>query len=116
MAVPNLVLELVERFQRNEAAYHSGLYNETQVRRYVFLLHVALDIDCLLVLWVFGKISIHRNCAFIFLFPFRILHSHFRILCTLLERQITATDRQIDQLVYALYGLMEAEIELIEKT
>ena len=33
MAVPNLVLELVERFQRNEAAYRSGLYNETQVRR-----------------------------------------------------------------------------------
>lgn len=34
---------------------------------------------------------------------------------TLIERQITATDRQIDQLVYALYGLTEEEIALVEK-
>ena len=33
---------------------------------------------------------------------------------TLLERQITATDHQIDQLVYALYGLTEEEIALVE--
>lgn len=33
MAVPELVLDLVERFRRNESAYRSGLYNETQVRR-----------------------------------------------------------------------------------
>ncbi len=31
---------------------------------------------------------------------------------TLLERQINATDRQIDQLVYALYGLTEEEISI----
>ena len=34
---------------------------------------------------------------------------------TLLQRQIAATDRQIDQLVYALYGLTDEEIALIEK-
>jgi len=33
---------------------------------------------------------------------------------TALERQITATDTQLDNLVYALYGLTEAEIKTIE--
>lgn len=33
---------------------------------------------------------------------------------TLLQRQITATDNQIDQLVYQLYGLTEEEIALVE--
>ncbi len=33
----------------------------------------------------------------------------------LLQRQIDATDKQIDQLVYALYGLTDEEIALIEK-
>ncbi len=34
----------------------------------------------------------------------------------LLQRQITATDRLIDQLVYTLYNLTDEEISLIEKT
>jgi predicted type IV restriction endonuclease len=33
---------------------------------------------------------------------------------TLLQRQIDATDRQIDQLVYTLYGLTDEEIDLVE--
>ncbi len=33
---------------------------------------------------------------------------------TMLQRQIDATDRQIDRLVYELYGLTEAEIEIVE--
>ena len=33
---------------------------------------------------------------------------------TLLQRQIAATDRQIDRLVYELYGLTEEEIALVE--
>ncbi|MHC1630692.1 MAG: Eco57I restriction-modification methylase domain-containing protein, partial [Methanotrichaceae archaeon] len=33
---------------------------------------------------------------------------------TLLQRQIEATDRQIDQLVYELYGLTEDEIKIVE--
>ena len=33
---------------------------------------------------------------------------------TMLQRQIEATDRQIDQLVYELYGLTEEEIAIVE--
>jgi hypothetical protein len=32
----------------------------------------------------------------------------------LLQRQIEATDRQIDKLVYELYGLTEEEVEIVE--
>ena len=32
----------------------------------------------------------------------------------MLQRQIEATDRQIDQLVYELYGLTEEEIAIVE--
>jgi hypothetical protein len=34
---------------------------------------------------------------------------------TALERQIDATDRQIDGLVYELYGLTDEEIKLVEE-
>jgi len=34
---------------------------------------------------------------------------------TRLEREIEATDRQIDQLVYELYGLTEEEIKIVEE-
>jgi hypothetical protein len=33
---------------------------------------------------------------------------------TMLQRQIDATDGQIDRLVYELYGLTEEEIQIIE--
>ncbi len=33
---------------------------------------------------------------------------------TLLQRQIDTTDRQIDALVYELYGLTDEEIKLVE--
>jgi len=33
---------------------------------------------------------------------------------TTLQRQITATDNQIDRLVYALYGLTDDEIRIVE--
>ena len=33
---------------------------------------------------------------------------------TALQRQIDATDKQIDKLVYELYGLMEEEIRIVE--
>jgi len=33
---------------------------------------------------------------------------------TVIQRQIEATDRQIDQLVYELYGLTNEEIALVE--
>jgi hypothetical protein len=31
-----------------------------------------------------------------------------------IQRQIEATDRQIDQLVYELYGLTDEEIKIVE--
>ena len=34
---------------------------------------------------------------------------------TILERQIDATDRQIDRLVYDLYGLTDEEIKIVEE-
>jgi hypothetical protein len=34
---------------------------------------------------------------------------------TAIERQIAGTDKQIDQLVYELYGLTEKEIKIIEE-
>ena len=34
---------------------------------------------------------------------------------TVLQRQIDATDRQIDELVYELYGLTEEEINIVEE-
>jgi hypothetical protein len=33
---------------------------------------------------------------------------------TVIERQIEATDREIDRLVYELYGLSDEEIALVE--
>jgi hypothetical protein len=32
-----------------------------------------------------------------------------------LQRQIDATDRQIDRLVYDLYGLTEDEVKIVEE-
>jgi hypothetical protein len=34
---------------------------------------------------------------------------------TIIQRQIEATDRQIDRLVYELYGLTEEEIRIVEE-
>ncbi len=34
---------------------------------------------------------------------------------TVLQRRIDATDKQIDELVYQLYGLTAAEIDIVEK-
>jgi len=34
----------------------------------------------------------------------------------IIERQIKATDKEIDQLVYEIYGLSEEEIKIIEET
>lgn len=35
---------------------------------------------------------------------------------TAIERQIDATDRQIDELVYELYGLTDKEIRIVEES
>jgi hypothetical protein len=35
---------------------------------------------------------------------------------SLIQRQIDATDKQIDQLVYELYGLTDEEIRIVEES
>jgi len=44
----------------------------------------------------------------------RVAAEHLPHAKTLLQRQIEATDRQIDALVYELYGLTEAEVAVVE--
>ena len=34
---------------------------------------------------------------------------------TIIQRQIDAIDRRIDQLVYELYGLTDAEIQIVDE-
>jgi len=34
---------------------------------------------------------------------------------TIIQRQVDATDQQIDQLVYELYGLTEEDIKIVEE-
>ena len=46
MPVPEEVVELIERFERNREAYLSGQYNETQLRReFLDPLFIALGWD-----------------------------------------------------------------------
>ena len=44
-----------------------------------------------------------------------INQANFRAYKTRCQREIEATDRQIDQLVYELYGLTEKEVKILEK-
>jgi len=49
------------------------------------------------------------------------LHNKLLLACTehektIIQRQIDATDREIDRLVYELYGLTEKEIKIVENT
>ncbi len=47
-----------------------------------------------------------------------MIYPHFKGLNnkTRVRQEIEATDRQIDQLVYELYGLTDEEIEIVEET
>ena len=95
-ACPPEVLALVERFQRNRAAYRSPAYNEAQARReFIDPLSQAVGWD---VHNTFSLAAVKTPAA-----------------QTALQRQIDATDRQIDQLVYELYGLTEEEIRIVEE-
>jgi predicted type IV restriction endonuclease len=58
-----------------------------------------------LVQLVEGMLSLHKRLADV-----RTEHEK-----TVLQRQIEATDKQIDQLVYELYGLTEGEIKTVEE-
>jgi len=53
-----------------------------------------------------GMLSLHKQLA-----AAKTAHDK-----TVLQRQIDATDRQIDQVVYELYGLTDEEIKIVEET
>ena len=91
MPLPDSVAELVERSENSRSEYHKGHYNETQTRiDYVILVEQML--------------KLHKDKVGARLGQEKAM----------LQREIEATDAQIDRLVYDLYGLTEDEIEIVE--
>ncbi len=96
MGLPKEIADLIERFDRNRESYLSGQYNETQLRREFldpFFSVLGWDVENKQGYAEAYKDVIHRGT---------------------LQRQIDATDQQIDQLVYELYGLTKEEIQVVE--
>ena len=85
MTAPEIIKDLVKRFDEHRESYRSGRYNETQLRREFLdpfydakqMLHTPQEIESL-------------------------------------QRGIESTDRVIDSLVYGLYGLSPDEIKIVE--
>jgi len=93
MPAPQEVSELVKRFDRNRESYRSSEYNETQARREFidpFFKALGWDIDN-----EQGYAETEKT-------------EHEKLL---IQRQIDATDKRIDQLVY---GLTDEEIKIVE--
>jgi hypothetical protein len=98
MAEPPLqIKELVDRFDQNFEAYQNPAYNEERTgdanlfcrRQRVCFLYRKKE-------FLFGSAGSNLEWK------------------TRLQREIEATDRQIDQLVFELYGLTEEEIKIVE--
>jgi predicted type IV restriction endonuclease len=131
---PPQVLELIQRFDRNHEAYRSPNYNETQLRReFLDPLFKALgwDMDNEQGSQYMEKVPIRpinldkpadksRRDQIAQLaeemsgLQQRLSAAKTPQEKTALERQITASDSQIDRLVYDLYGLTEKEIKIVE--
>jgi len=93
--VPFRVAELVETFDQNIEVYRSQQYNETQVRREFidpFFDELGWDVSNKAGYAQAYKDVIHEDAI-----------------------KIDTTEKQIDQLVYELYGLTEEEIKIIEE-
>src|SRR5436189_2609683 len=113
MSAPDVIKDLVKRFDEHRDAYRSGKYNETQLRReFLDPFFEALGWD------VFNKQSyaemykdvIHEDSLMI------ELHKHSPRLPQekeSLQREIESTDGRIDCLVY---GLNEEEIRVVEES
>jgi len=91
MPAPDAVISLVERFERNHEQYHSSKYNETQVR------HDKMGS------LVERMLELHKQS------PKTPQEQE------MVKREIESTDREIDQLVYELYGLSEDERKIVEE-
>ncbi len=113
---PPQVLDLVQRFDRNHEACKLPHYNETQVRReFLDPLFKALGWDTdneqgyvvdYIVQTTVGQLLGGKT-------PRQAAKTPQER--TTLERQIAATDTQLDNLVHALYGLPEAEMKPVEQ-
>jgi len=90
-SIPPEVSSLVERFTRNRESYKNPAYNETIGAGLGDLVQQMLDL--------YKQLSAAKT-------------PHEK---TTLQRQIDATDRQIDQLVYELYALTDGEIRMVEE-
>lgn len=153
MNVSKVILELIERFDRNRKAYLSGQYNETQLRREFldpFFETLGWDVNNKQGYAEAYKDVIHEDAIKIGSaikapdYCFRIggtrkffveakkpsvnlkddveqmLSLNKKLTSaktdhekTTLQRQIESTDKQIDSLVYEVYGLTEAEINIV---
>ena len=82
MPAPNIIKNLVQRFEEHHDSYRSGRYNETQLRRE-------------------------------FLDPF-FEAMGWNVFNKRVKWDVESTDRQINNLVYELYGLTEDEIKVVE--
>jgi len=111
MAAPEIIRSLVARFADNLDAYRAGKYNETQLRRYAWSAKLPVS-----VLTDFEEIESWRDALVGAMLE---LHQQLQAAKTdqdrvRLERQVAATDREIDRLAYDLYGLTDAEIRIVE--
>ena len=103
MSASDKVHELIERFGNNLPAYKQGRYNET-LARVEFINPVEVARHDQMVALVERMLDLHKRLA-----AESVPHVK-----TVLQRQIDATDRQIDQLVYELYELTDEEIAVVE--
>lgn len=142
MPAPQEVSELVKRFERNRDTYRSHEYNETETRReFIDPLFKTLgwDIDNRQGYAEPYKDVVHEDAIKIGGvtkapdYAFRVggarkffveamfkLHKQLAAANTnhektAIQRQIDATNKQIDQLVYELHHLTEEEIKIVEE-
>ncbi len=123
MSAPQAVLTLVENFERNLDAYRNGKYNETQVRRnFIDPLFKALgwDMDSSLGYAEAYRDVIHEDAIKVGNstkapdYSLRIGGARKFFLEA--KRPSVNIKDNIEQLVYALYGLSDEEIALVEAT
>ncbi len=137
MPAPESVKKLIETFGNNLDFYKSGQYNEAQLRQEFldpFFKELGWDMDNAAGLAPQYRDVIHEASIKIggstkapdyafsihgdykFFLEAKKPAEHHPDIMQQLETQLTATDRQIDRLVYDLYELTEEEIALVEGT
>ena len=99
---PTQLNQLIERFRDNLPDYKAGKYNETQVRR------EFIDPLFKLLGWDIDNEKGYAEA-------YKETGESVAQTRTVIQRQIEATDREIDRLVYELYGLNDEEIRTRER-